>query len=662
MRTLQFLYLVLLLLLPGLISCNKKVSNSDHDKQQTNCTPGILDQYAALVEKQAHAADLTTQLRKFYQQSPDGCHNAIARRMFDDVFDIAFRSGSQDTSELGFFRSLAQDQTLTEKNRVRVFLFLGMYHLYILEDPSSSARCLQSAYDNKETFDDSLSKSYNALMGNLMLRQSDLKRAANFYLETIRYAEKLKDSASLAKTYANFGIVYNKLGQYQKSIEMQRKAYEFFESRKDLSSVIIACQGIAVNFAALTQYDSALYYYDKALNYAREIQSPRIEFDILFSIAGIQTGKNDYATSLVYYDKAKAILKKMDNPSMEQIFVIASTPAYAKVRDVRKEIELIKSYIPEFSEQNDLSNVRNCYHVLYHTYYIKNDKALALDYYRRWDSIGDLLAEDKNREYITELETKYETEKKELRIKVQQKEIQQKNTLNSFLIALLALGCISSALIVTRIRLKRNRKEQVLQQEYTQKLIENTELERERIARDLHDGVSQELMILKNQFLKEQNKANSKIDLIINEIRMISRDLHPVILDKIGLKASIEHTCEQMMEAHHVFIVSDVHYNATLEKNNELQLFRIVQEGLNNIIKYASAEAARVSLTQKGDSLLLTIEDNGKGFDVAEALNSKKSFGIVNIIQRAKSMQGKADISSSPSGTTIKIEIPVTPN
>src|SRR5690606_12116513 len=98
-------------------------------------------------------------------------------------------------------------------------------------------------------------KSYNALMGNLMLRQSDLKRAANFYLETIRYAEKLKDSASLAKTYANFGIVYNKLGQYQKSIEMQRKAYEFFESRKDLSSVIIACQGIAVNFAAMSLYD-----------------------------------------------------------------------------------------------------------------------------------------------------------------------------------------------------------------------------------------------------------------------------------------------------------------------------------------------------------------------------------------------------------------------
>jgi signal transduction histidine kinase len=259
---------------------------------------------------------------------------------------------------------------------------------------------------------------------------------------------------------------------------------------------------------------------------------------------------------------------------------------------------------------------------------------------------------------VAEMESKYETQKKELKIQVQQKELKQKNILNGFLLALLGVAIMAAALIITRFKLKKNKRDAALQQKFTRQLIENTEEERMRIARDLHDGVSQELLVLKNQIRNNQENTNEKIDFIINEIRMISRDLHPVLLDKIGLKSSVQHICEQMMENNRLFITADIEYHNGLDQNGELQLFRMVQEALNNIVKYAEAEAAKVTIRETDKYIKAEIIDNGKGFDVQSAMNSKTSFGLLNLMERSKVLNGKTEISSSAGSTIVKIEIP----
>ena len=86
-------------------------------------------------------------------------------------------------------------------------------------------------------------------------------------------------------------------------------------------------------------------------------------------------------------------------------------------------------------------------------------------------------------------------------------------------------------------------------------------------------------------------------------------------------------------------------------------MFRIVQEGLTNALKYSKAEAVRVQLEQSGNTLHLEIQDNGKGFDVEKALEGGKAFGLHSIIQRAKAIGGKAEIRSGDSGTTISVVI-----
>lgn len=232
----------------------------------------------------------------------------------------------------------------------------------------------------------------------------------------------------------------------------------------------------------------------------------------------------------------------------------------------------------------------------------------------------------------------------------------KQNALIGFLLAGLAAILLGFAAFSFWQRQKRAKKEAVAQVQYTRQLLENTEDERGRIARDLHDGISHELLTLKKAL--HNTEAVQKIDSIINDIRQISRNLHPVMLESIGLKLSLETLCDQYMEQEELFISHDINYTHKLPGTAELQLFRIVQEAITNTIKYAGADACKVTLQDGNNGLQLTIQDNGRGFDVDQALNSGKSFGLRSILQRSKAIGGSADIQSSAIGTVIRVEVP----
>lgn len=193
---------------------------------------------------------------------------------------------------------------------------------------------------------------------------------------------------------------------------------------------------------------------------------------------------------------------------------------------------------------------------------------------------------------------------------------------------------------------------------FTKQLLESTEIERKRIATDLHDSISHELLNLKSIFQHDLTTVNAKIDTIINDIRGISRNLHPVMFDKIGLVPNLEQLVERIQNQNNFFISTDILYTGLLNSADELQIYRIVQEALTNIIKYAKAYAAKITILEEDDKILIEIRDNGKGFEVKQALNSGKAFGLHNIIERSRVIGGEAKISSSSSGTIITIKIP----
>lgn len=108
-----------------------------------------------------------------------------------------------------------------------------------------------------------------------------------------------------------------------------------------------------------------------------------------------------------------------------------------------------------------------------------------------------------------------------------------------------------------------------------------------------------------------------------------------------------------------LFTTCELDYQHKLNKNKELQLYRIVQEALNNTLKHGKANAAKVNITSLENHLHLEIKDNGNGFNVNEQLKNPKSFGLQSILQRAKAIMAKINIDSSSNGTIILIKIPV---
>jgi two-component system sensor histidine kinase DegS len=205
-------------------------------------------------------------------------------------------------------------------------------------------------------------------------------------------------------------------------------------------------------------------------------------------------------------------------------------------------------------------------------------------------------------------------------------------------------------------------------------VIEAEDRQKSKIARDIHDGLQQTLTIalLNFESLDEKSIQISKNELEkfqkgvtflrkgLQETRSIAYELIPKSVEDFGFVETIKDLIE---EFNNTFEETQFNFYTNLEKriedlNIEYNLFRITQESLNNVMKYAGATEVFVQLTHYDNILQLTIEDNGKGFDVEEKLNSDISFGLFNMNKRAESLSGKMTIESQD-GTLVFVEIPL---
>jgi len=218
-------------------------------------------------------------------------------------------------------------------------------------------------------------------------------------------------------------------------------------------------------------------------------------------------------------------------------------------------------------------------------------------------------------------------------------------------------------------RIARIRKAQRVQEAFSKQLIEYQEQERKRIAAELHDGLSQSLVVIKNRAIMAQShmqdldamgeqldEIGSSASQAIDEVREIAHNLRPVLLDRLGLTKALESMLRKVAAANRMELAYEI---APLEgvfpKEAEVNLYRILQETINNIVKHSGASAAAVRITRSDGLLHLVVRDNGKGFDTEEA-SRKGGFGLIGIIERARILGGEAAVRSSPgSGTTIEI-------
>jgi signal transduction histidine kinase len=198
-------------------------------------------------------------------------------------------------------------------------------------------------------------------------------------------------------------------------------------------------------------------------------------------------------------------------------------------------------------------------------------------------------------------------------------------------------------------------------------LIEGQEIERARVSRELHDGIGQLLNAIKYSYQEEPGTSQgSSVSRLINEAihetSRISENLLPSKLRNFSLKTCIASLCNSNHFNTKTLINFDCgDYDIDLELSKKVNVFRIAQEGINNALKYADATMISVQLYKIDDKVVLTIEDDGGGFD-KEAVKddlSKNHHGLQNMVDRVEIMRGTIEIESSPQlGTIISVEIP----
>jgi signal transduction histidine kinase len=203
----------------------------------------------------------------------------------------------------------------------------------------------------------------------------------------------------------------------------------------------------------------------------------------------------------------------------------------------------------------------------------------------------------------------------------------------------------------------------------SQRLIEAQEEERTRIARELHDDISQRLALLavsiesaKRRSPAWATEVGNQVADLASDIQALSHHLHPPKLEYLGLAAAAAGFCRELSERHGVEI--DFHSeNIPKELPCEISLclFRVLQEALQNAIKHSGSRQFQISLTCEADELELTVRDSGIGFEPAEAI-SGRGLGLTTMQERLKLVDGQLSIDSAPQiGTTIQARVPLGP-
>ncbi len=254
--------------------------------------------------------------------------------------------------------------------------------------------------------------------------------------------------------------------------------------------------------------------------------------------------------------------------------------------------------------------------------------------------------------------------------------IPESSNLIKLLYLIIGISIIGTFITIIIDKYYRIEKERKKQEEFSRMLIQSQENERKRIASELHDTIAHDVLIAKNKadiglkhsgekervenILREISELSSAT---IKDVRNISYNLHPHQLERLGFTKTIRAIVNEVSNATDInFSFESDEVDAHLSKESEINLFRVIQESINNMIKHSGADKAEVKLMTSDDYILVVLKDNGKGIssEKKDINDTKGGFGLSGMKERIKYMKGEIRIESEENkGTSIIIRIPM---
>lgn len=500
--------------------------------------------------------------------------------------------------------------------------------------------------------------AYPAILHSLganYFRLGEYDEAASYMLLTIEVVEGQDNPLRLAYAYNNLATVLGINENYDESIRFYKKGYNILEEIKDTTIIASVAANTAIYVKKTNDFPEARRWALKAIELAEKYNKPDA-YSYGNYIMG--TTEEDLDQSLRYIESA--VNKSRESQTKSVLADALDIYGYklsekGRHKDAKKSIE---EAIALHVEAGYNTGLLTAYANAGKIYYNAGEYKTSAEYFQKYENLYQETLSEDNKKRVNELNTKYQTEKKERQIAEQELKIlrQQSNLLYTLLGGALLLSVLGGIFIYHRKahKLKMKQLQQKKEIAILNSFILGEERERNRISRDLHDSVAAQLGAAKMglqsiPFLEEEKqktqleKTAQLIGNIHGDVRRIAHNLLPVTLEKEGLISALVEFVEEINQLGILDI--KVHNQLTpdwrLPKRNELVLYRIIQELINNVIQHARATEATIGLSDSDQGLKIQVADNGIGFTAKH-----ENQGLYSIRERSSTIGGTFDIKS----------------
>lgn len=546
------------------------------------------------------------------------------------------------------------------------------------------------AIQNKDTALQLYTINGNALLFNYL---SDFATAAEYLTRAARLIEGSTNpqfTVFLPQTYGNLGHNLIAENQIEKGIAYEKKALALKNYPDESRYRVMIHLDIADAYLKLKDMEKARLHLDSATLINMPLKNIHVTGLIYNTKGAFYNATGDIAASVSAYEAAYRIADSTQNFYFKSEVGENLARQYLALQQKDKAALIAKESNQIALELKNHKVASGTYGILKEIAYHRNDFREALRFAELNKQYADSASNQETQKSILNLEARYQLEKKETEIaKLNLKNISNEIQLVKRNRWLLIGGISGAALLLILLALYRNtkqkqiiaEKDKKIQQEEIrflerqqqvvslQSMINGQETERTRIAKDLHDGLGGLFSTIKMHFSTLQHeestlktnplftKSYEMVNTASEEVRRIAHNMMPEVLIKIGLVQATQELCNSI-SAGKLLQVSLQTYgmNQRLNPSTEVMLFRIIQELLNNIIKHAQATEALIQFNLEQNRLSVVVEDNGKGFNLADQGNGKHA-GLSSVESRVHYLNGKLSIDSQKEiGTTIMMD------
>lgn len=505
-------------------------------------------------------------------------------------------------------------------------------------------------------------------------------------LQSLDLYEKIK-SENASQTAMSISLLYRDLSNTEKDLEYSKMAEQFAEAYGGDEMKIRAYLNNAESQLNAKDPIKALSSLDKSKSLIFNSGNIYHKWSYYLFLGRSHQLQKNYGQSLQDFLQALDFARKAGHETFIQDVLAYLTFAYLQTPDWKNSkpyldqyFELSKNEHPSINERESLRRLAE--------YYERTGAYEKSNVYSEWAlKVNDSLLLEENAEQLNKLEAKYQFEKKENEIKQLQKDVQlktyslrERSTIN-YIFAGTTLG----ALLVGFLFFRNYKNRQKLQSQQirelekdkqlavTDSILKGQEKERERLAKDLHDGLGGLLsgaklslanvksnMVISGENAQIFEHSLNLVDTSIRELRRVAHNMMPEALLKSGLAVALNDYCKSLNTSTNLKVTFQ-HYGSEIqiENTDALIIYRIVQELINNVLKHAGATEMLVQVAQREHSVSITVEDNGSGFNAQQPGNAAGA-GWKNIRSRVEYLKGTIDIKSEPGkGSSVNIEVNV---